>query len=98
MGISIDREEVIKGLERCTSDLSCTKCPYHEEEYCRRALKQDALELLKEQKTIVRCKDCKFWDAGLCLNDNVSWQIQDCGCYPNFITDSNWFCAEGERR
>lgn len=58
-----------------------------------------ACRMLKEHKTIVRCKDCKYWNAGKCLNDNVYWQIEDCGgCYPDFITDSNWFCAEGERR
>lgn len=43
-----DTKEVIKGLERCTGDLSCAECPYHEEEYCRRALEQDALVLLRE--------------------------------------------------
>lgn len=54
--------------------------------------------LLKEQKPIVFCGDCKYWNAGTCLNDKVSRQIEDCGCYPDFVTNSNWFCAEGERK
>lgn len=66
-----------------------------------RLSKEDAekiLALLKEQEMVVRCKDCKHWNAGTCLNDNVFRQIEVCGCYPDFVTDSNWFCAEGERR
>lgn len=57
----------------------------------------DVLVLLQEQEpVIVRCKDCKYWTAGTCLNDKISGQIGHCGCYPNFTTDSDWFCAEGE--
>lgn len=59
---------------------------------------EDALELLKESEPVVRCKDCKWWKDYTCENDFVLRQIYDCGCYPDFHTDSEWFCAEGERR
>ena len=49
----IDRKNVIKGLEYCTGNLSCIKCPYHEEEYCCKTLKHDALELLKAQQKLI---------------------------------------------
>lgn len=58
----------------------------------------DVLAILRELRPVVLCGDCKYWNAGTCLNDNVSRQIEDCGCYPDFVTDSSWFCAEGERR
>lgn len=90
-----DRENVIKGLECCTGDLSCTKCPYHEEEYCRSALERDALELLKERENIVRCKTCKYWDdtsecryiGGWCFCDRLK-----------FSTSPDWYCADGEEK
>ena len=101
-----DREKVIKGLEHCSfgENRGCAGCPYNDEcgDWGRDAgvgsLCTDALALLLEQEPVVFCGDCKYWNAGTCLNDNVSRQIEDCGCYPDFVTDSNWFCAEGERR
>lgn len=43
-----------------------------------------AIDLLKEQKAIVRCKDCKYYDEnGACMKDG-------------FLTD-DWFCTDGER-
>lgn len=50
------------------------------------------------QPEIVRCKDCKCWENGLCKSDDVSRKIDDCGCYPDFRTSSEWFCADGKRR
>ena len=44
-----DREKVIKGLEECTGNGNCTKCPYREEKpalSCKKLL-ADALELIK---------------------------------------------------
>lgn len=73
-------------------------------------LASDALWLLKTdscgncawatevRQMVVRCKDCKWWKDYKCENDYVLRQIFDCGCYPDFHTDAEWFCAEGERR
>ena len=47
---------------------------------------------------IIRCKDCKWWQNGICMNDNVSRMIHDCGCYPDFMTDGHWYCPEGKRK
>jgi len=49
-------------------------------------------------RELIRCRDCKWWESGLCENDYVAQKIKDCGCYPDFRTDSDWFCADGERR
>ena len=53
-----------------------------------------AVEALKEQETVVRCKDCKY-NSGNCH-----------GLYAQFVTCyktgsphmENWYCADGERR
>ena len=54
---------------------------------------QDALELLKEQPKIVRCKDCKHY----LIPENE--KIGECMMQPRWfpISDTNWFCADGER-
>lgn len=91
-----DRENVIRELETLGAWHTHHYAPFH---YEAAETIHDAIALLREQEpVIVRCKDCKYWNAGTCLNDKVSRQIEDCGCYPDFVTDSNWFCAEGERK
>ena len=47
---------------------------------------------------IVRCKDCKHFKDNRCLNDDVHYSIDDCGCQPSFYVTDDWFCANGERR
>ena len=48
-----DREKVIKGLEHCGQPTECDGCPYDSEVGgCFTKLKEDALELLKEQEAI----------------------------------------------
>lgn len=49
------------------------------------------------KEEVVRCKDCKWWENGLCESDDVARKINDCGCYPDFRTNSDWYCADGER-
>ena len=56
----------------------------------------DALELLKAQPQIVMCKDCKYWDyliadRGRCDEMSVTHVGE-------FYTDSDWYCADGERK
>ena len=63
----VERDRVIKGLECCSAmcGAACRECPYNDE--CMDVvdsgvahLAANALELLKEQLSIVRCKDCKY--------------------------------------
>ena len=76
------------------------------EKWCTAIQQQDALKYaekrgyIKGQNNvgIVRCKDCKWWHDFHCENDNISRKIQDCGCYPYFNTEGDWFCADGKRK
>ena len=101
MGLLTDREKVIKGLDHCAKEADCRGCIYQEQMKGRSDgcdCMREALALLKEQPEIVRCKDCMWWKNGLCESDDVTRKIDDCGCYPDFRTDSDWFCADGERK
>ena len=48
---------------------------------------------------VVRCKDCKFGsttgDCNIPLNGHIQCSIHGDGYE---IHDSNWFCADGERK
>ena len=50
-------------------------------------LVRDALELLKEKETVLRCKDCKWYDERISMCDN-------CG----LPREQTFFCADGKRR
>ena len=93
-----DIEKVIKGLECCTK-LGCHHgCEYKPNGYsamiCRQKLETDALELLKEQQAIIRCKDCKY---GYKDEASKSLGTVQCAKMDCFKLD-NWFCADGERK
>jgi hypothetical protein len=108
----VDRDKVIKGLELCTADIPiengihkddmCQKCPYHNKKYAycfeKNKLMQDALALLKEQETIVRCKDCKYahmtYDGECKYCDMFT---DDDGRYVECYYPGDWYCADGER-
>ena len=54
--------------------------------------------LLKEQETVVRCKDCKhlidhygFMDDGYCKKMREDYNSK-------FKPKKDWFCADGKRR
>ena len=57
----VDREKVIKGLERCKlyNKVNCDKCPYdyngrgNGESECTAELASDALALLKERESVI---------------------------------------------
>lgn len=101
-----NREKVVKAFETeimnftpaCTSDELLKEVM----ETALELLKQDGCEncamAVEDRQMVVRCKDCRWWEDGRCENDYVHQQIYDDGCYPDFHTDSEWFCAEGERR
>ena len=86
----MEREKVIKGFELCEigSGDRCyeTECPYYGQG-CTESLKNDILALLKEQETIVRCKDCKHYKDGRCF-----FTMRRYGLH------GDWFCADGERK
>lgn len=80
-----NREKVIKGLEYCTTSNDCRPCIYwqsFDDTGCK--VMKDALALLKEQKDIVRCKDCIHTEH---CEIYAGWD----GKHPD------WFCADGER-
>lgn len=64
-----DRERVITGMEYCTNNYTCLKCPYHGLDFCIQELKQDVLSLLKEQETVehalsvLKAHGWKDWDC-----------------------------------
>ena len=96
----MDREKVIKGLEVCRDQdnppgyrfTGCKDdCPYYGNG-CAKKLKEDAMDQLKEQPEIVRCKDCTWWGT-----DRMC-ESSDSPCFQNGCTHGNWFCADGERK
>ena len=64
-----DKEKVIKGITCCLAagNTGCEKCPYLDKasRSCgvTDGLLIDARELLKAQETVVRCKDCKYYEV-----------------------------------
>ena len=93
-----DREKVFAALERCkTCDTSLLAsddgkkayidCEYTTGLYCRQdRVIADAIELLKEQPQVVRCKDCKKRDSWEC------WQY----FFGRIKIPDDWYCADGE--
>ena len=88
----MDKEKVKKGLECCSflKANTCRECPYwnvYGSSECAQMAK-DALELLKEQEEIVRCKDCTYLnaDTGICIVG-----------IPHGHKDT-FYCAYGKRR
>ena len=70
----------------------------------------DAIALLKEQRTIVRCKDCKHrpkepnfetYESGFDLEFPEGSKCP-CRCdgdeWYSWYPDDEWFCAKGERK
>lgn len=101
-----DRKKVLKGLECCIASWceACAKdCPYRETCYktepmnVMKPVMVDALELLKEQPQIVRCKDCKHrptYPEAYGANVNGEWCYW-CELHGAWKHD-DWFCADGE--
>lgn len=92
-----DREKTIKGLEHLSEwlfHLYQVVCDGDAPDYYD-AYKtvDDAIDLLTERKTIVRCGDCKYYKNGFCYNPNTYDDVIMCG---NTVPD--WFCADGKRR
>ena len=89
-----NKEELLTCLERCYKgyfldggeDCSDNGCEYGGS--CEKVL-EDAIELLKDQPEVVRCRDCDL-NSGTPHNPLCR---KDCNAhYPD------WFCADGERK
>jgi len=94
----ISREQVIKGLE-CLAQRQeptanpCKECGYINRPnfaVCVKDIASDALELLKEQPEVVRCKDCKHFEP-----DGIYTM---CYRHNGLSQNADWYCADGERR
>ena len=90
-----DREKVIETVEEAfdmyKSEYEGTSF-FDEKEWAEN--KRDAIELLKEQEAVVRCKDCKHYRYYGLTEDTVS----ECTIDHCENPDADWFCADGERK
>ena len=92
MGLSIDREKIINGLNCCchTDGSNCAKCPYdNTDSDCTALMSMDVLALLKEQEThdtrksrIFQCEKCGYGIDDIFLNDESNYPITPVYC-PN---------------
>ena len=91
----MDREKVIKALEYCITG-DCGSC-FYRQQCIKTGIKRDALALLKEQKEVVRCKDCKYWLPMDRFHQDYHPGYGECelNCW---VRQMDWFCADGERK
>jgi len=96
-----ERETILEGLECCieANGKNCPMaCPFFKE--CFSVFKSTepfypimraALDLLKEEPDIVRCKECKYCESPNATRD---W------CKKGHLhrNAQTWFCADGERK
>lgn len=82
IGVAVDKDELMKALK------------YDREQYNRGYSDGFTDGFEAADKSIVRCKDCKYYkvEGGQCPADNTSDR------YYSWIPDPNWYCADGERR
>ena len=83
-----DREKVVRAVETCFDSWIDGHRNMGLDLQAVEQMKHDALELLKEQEAIVRCKDCRYLneDSGICVI-GIKHGYRD-----------TWFCAYGKRR
>lgn len=91
-----NREKILRGAECCKGlvppDRCPEECPYLPEGHLTCGLNpllDDVITLLK-QTEIVRCKNCKHYDAE-CIANGCGW----CNRH-DFGTNDEWYCADGE--
>lgn len=106
-----DREEVISHLQimHTWADFAMEKdINYFTNYHFMKIVKwmEDALELLKEQEPVVRCKDCKHRPTkpNECISGfDLAFADEVCPChcddpYYSWYPPDDWYCANGERR
>ena len=107
----IDREKVIGAFNRCfcTENVTCPGCYLNGPGFgyeCRRALCRDVLELLKEQESVVRCKDCKHYSVEDHYGNFHGYEILAASDVPTchrwgndaVMVKPDGYCFLGERR
>ena len=80
----MDRDKVIKGLERCDGETLCIgeNCPYFDDEMCVETLHSDALDLLKTQgpvEPVPAIDNDGDWLCGNCYQSVVGEEKLDAG-------------------
>lgn len=101
--------DVARAIRVLENELECCKRPCARDECGKCDLVMDAdwlaggladaIELLKEQETVVRCKDCKYaylTDDGECKYCEM--EKDDNGFLIERYRSWDWFCADGERK
>ena len=86
-----DIDKIIETLQIALDNAEIDGTIYAE---VRRHIVFDIISLLKEQRKIVRCKDCKMY------NENDVWDSTGYGrcIHLQRLVPPDWFCADGERK
>lgn len=86
--MKIDREKVINGLSDIREDYEIKRCEISVQ------IVENAIEQLKEQSEIVRCKDCMNYVP---CKENI-FNIQGICMRMNQPADNEYYCADGVKR
>ena len=99
----IENMKVISALHCRAQDLmidlpACDGCDYQVQFVRRigcdfRRLCKDAVELLKDQPEIVRCKDCVYWHQS-----PTEQEWGDCGQANGLVHCGEFYCADGVKK
>lgn len=97
-----ERKKLIEGLEYCieAKDKNCPMaCPFFKDCFSVFTstepfypIMRAALEFLKEQEAIIRCKDCKHF-----LADKTCGNPRLCDQEDISTSGPDWYCADGEK-
>jgi len=63
-------------------------------------LSEKTEKVIDEQQKIVRCKDCRWgdWSRNSKGEEMILCYNGDTGIEDGYLHETNWFCAEGERK
>lgn len=86
----IDREKVVRAVETCFDSWIDKHRNMGLDLHAVERMKRDALELLKSQPEIVRCRECRY-NACTDLSGHCMCDLDD-EYHP-----LDWFCADGEK-
>lgn len=89
----MDKAEIIRRLEKISSHAIHT---VGEEPFVMSLddgiTVKEAIDLIKQQPEIVRCKDCKHGD----IVDVYAGKMAACRCDDGRVNPLEWFCPDGE--